>query len=298
MIRICLLGLGEVGQIFAEDLPARGGCAISAWDPKFADSTSPPRLALNRGAIRAGRGSVDAVRDADLVISAVTAAQTVDAARAAAPGLRADAVYLDVNSAAPEAKIAAAALVKAAGAAYIEAAVMSPISPKRMRTAILLGGPHACAFLPRAQALGFDGMAFYAEEYGRASAAKMCRSVIVKGMEALLTESMLSARHYGVEIDVLASLNDLFPGPDWRKLTHYMISRSIEHGVRRAEEMREVVKTVAKAGLAPLMSSACAARQDWAHQFRPQLGSERLENLLDGILRQQQDADHKGNRAC
>ena len=46
----------------------------------------------------------------------------------------------------------------------------------------------------------------FSDEIGRASAAKMCRSVIVKGMEALLGESLLAARHYGVESAVLESL--------------------------------------------------------------------------------------------
>src|SRR5205814_2940164 len=76
----------------------------------------------------------------------------------------------------------------------------------------------------------------------------MCRSVIIKGMEALLAESLLTARRHGVEDAVLASLQDLFPVGDWRALARYMISRSLQHGRRRAEEMREAVKTVAEAG--------------------------------------------------
>ena len=80
---------------------------------------------------------------------------------------------------------------------------------------MLLGGSHALAFLPLARALGFAGMQLYADTIGPASAAKMCRSVMVKGMEALLTESLLAARHYGVESAVLESLQDMFPGNDW-----------------------------------------------------------------------------------
>ena len=80
----------------------------------------------------------------------------------------------------------------------------------------------------------------------------MCRSVIVKGLEALLAESLLTARRHGVEEAVLASLPDLFPVGDWRKLARYMISRSLQHGRRRAEEMREAARTVAEAGVEPL----------------------------------------------
>jgi 3-hydroxyisobutyrate dehydrogenase-like beta-hydroxyacid dehydrogenase len=177
----------------------------------------------------------------------------------------------------------AADAIHGAGGRYVEAAVMSPVPPKRIATSMLLGGPHAEAFLPHAHELGFAGMRFFSAEIGKASAAKMCRSVIVKGMEALLSESMLTARAYGVEETVLKSLEDLFPGPDWKKLSRYMISRTLEHGRRRAEEMREVARTVSEAGLEPHMSAATAERQDWAPQFADALDEAELDDMLDAI---------------
>jgi len=97
---------------------------------------------------------------------------------------------------------------------------------------------------------------------------------------------MLTARHYGVEETVLDSLSDLLPVGDWEKLARYMISRSLEHGVRRAEEMREVAKTVAEAGVSPLMSGAAAERQDWAAHHKSALAHEGLAALLDHVLGQ------------
>ncbi len=98
--RICLIGLGEVGTILADDL--RGsGASLSAWDLKFGDSGSGPSRAAAARPLRIGRGAGDAVSGADLVISAVTAAQTAAAARAAAPEVRAGSHYLDLNSASP-----------------------------------------------------------------------------------------------------------------------------------------------------------------------------------------------------
>ena len=148
----------------------------------------------------------------------------------------------------------------------------------------MLGGPHAAAFLPVAEALGFTGMQVFASALGRASAAKMCRSVMVKGMEALLTESLLAARHHGVEDTVLASLQDLFPLGDWEKLAHYMVSRSVQHGKRRAEEMHQAAATVREAGLDPWMSSSCAERQAWAAPHRAALANTNLKNLRDAVL--------------
>jgi 3-hydroxyisobutyrate dehydrogenase-like beta-hydroxyacid dehydrogenase len=281
-LRICLIGFGEVGQILADDL-ARANGELSAWDIKFVDAVSAPAQAIARRSIRAGKDAADAMRGADFVISAVTAAQTKAAAYVAAQAIKSGTFYLDLNSASPAAKRDAGRAIDGAGAHYVEAAVMSPIQPKRIATAMLLGGPHAERFLPIAQDLGFSGARLFSAELGRASAAKMCRSIMVKGIEALLCEALLTARHYGVEGDVLASLKDLFPGPDWPKLSRYMISRAIEHGVRRAEEMREAAETVREAGLEPLMSAACAERQDWAAQFKATLGAEELQPMLDAL---------------
>ena len=282
MTRIALIGLGEVGRILAEDL-GRAGCAIAVWDLKLSDPDSVPSRAAAACGVRVGSSAADAVSDAELVISAVTAAQDVEAARAAAAGIEPGAWFLDLNSASPGMKREAAALIEAASGKAVEAAVMSPYPPKRLATAKLLGGPHAEAFLPVAERLGFSGCRVFSAELGKASAAKMCRSVMVKGIEALLSESLLSARHYGVEDVVLASLDDLFPGPDWPVLSRYMISRTLEHGTRRAEEMREVARTMSEAGVEPLMSAACAERQDWAVQFAEALSEDDLKTMLDAI---------------
>lgn len=281
-IQIALIGLGEVGRILAEDLGAAGH-ALSAWDLELADPGSAPSRAARAHAVRAGTSAADAVRGAEVVISAVTAAQAVAAARAASEGIEPDAWHLDLNSASPGAKQEAARTIEAAGGAYVEAAVMSPYPPKRLGAPTLLGGPHAESFLPVAQSLGFTGMTMFSPELGKASAAKMCRSVMIKGVEALLTESLLAARCYGVEDVVLASLEDLFPGPDWPQLSRYMISRALEHGVRRAEEMREAAKTMSEAGVAPLMSAATAERQDWAAGFADALDEEDLKAMLDAV---------------
>jgi len=278
---IALLGFGEVGQALADDLQRHQSLRLSAWDVKFTDPASGAFLAARARLVRCAASAPDAARGAELVISAVTAAQTLDAARAAAPGLAPATWYLDLNSASPGHKQQAARAVEAAGGRYVEAAVMSPIHPRRSAVPMLLGGPHAAAFAGQAQALGFSAATVFSPALGAASAAKMCRSVIIKGLEAILAESLLTARHYQVDDTVLASLQDLLPGHDWPKLAAYMISRSVAHGARRAEEMREVARTVAEAGLEPLMSEACAQRQDWAAQFGSALESPALTAMLD-----------------
>jgi 3-hydroxyisobutyrate dehydrogenase-like beta-hydroxyacid dehydrogenase len=278
--RIALIGFGEVGQILAQDL--MGKAELVVWDRAFADAASIPSRALASHQVRAGVDAPDAVRAAQLVISAVTAAQDLEAARAVGPGLEAGAFFLDLNSCSPGQKAASAEVVHAAGGRYVEAAVMSPIGPKRIAAPMLLGGPHVADFQALVEGLGFGGATAYSEVIGQAAATKLCRSVIIKGVEALLTESMLTARRYGVEQVVLDSLSDLLPLPDWNRTARYMISRALEHGARRAEEMREAARTVAEAGLAPTMSDAIAERQDWAAAYAS-AASDDLAAMLDAI---------------
>ena len=282
MISVALIGFGEVGQILAEDLTEKA--ALSVWDIAFARPDSLPSRALARHQVRPAASAPDAVREARLVISAVTADQDLAAARSVGPGLPQGAFFLDLNSCSPGQKVASAEAVAAAGGRYVEAAVMSPIGPRRIGSPMLLGGPHAKDFLVAADGLGFAGATAYSERIGQAAATKLCRSVMIKGVEALLTESMLAARHYGVEQVVLDSLSDLLPLPDWNATAQYMISRSLEHGARRAEEMREAARTVEEAGVAGLMSRAIADRQDWAAGHRNALSPD-LAAMLDAIIR-------------
>jgi len=281
--KIALIGLGEVGRVLAEDLGVRDGNELAAWDVLFADADSVPSRNAARLGLQRTASAADAAAGAGLVISAVTAARDREAAEAAAAGLEEGAWYLDLNSASPGQKKEAAQAIEAAGGRYVEASVMSPIEPKRINAPILLGGPNARAFAGVAGGLGFSGVSFCSDVLGKASATKLCRSVMIKGVEALVAESMLAARAWGVEQDVLASLSNLLPSDDWEKLATYMLSRSIEHGARRAEEMREAARTVEETGIEPLMASATALRQDWAAAHKDALTEENLGRMVDAI---------------
>jgi 3-hydroxyisobutyrate dehydrogenase-like beta-hydroxyacid dehydrogenase len=283
-VTVGLLGFGEVGQVLADDLSAVGGVQLRAYDTQFGRDSVPHRALHARKQIEPAASASDLARGCDVVISAVTAAQDVAATRSISDGLAVGTYVLDLNSVAPDTKRSCAAIVDDVGGRYVEAAVMAPIAPRRSRSPILLGGPHAAAFRAQARALGFSDACVFSGEIGPASATKMCRSVVVKGIEALVTESLLAARHYAVDDAVLESLGDLMAGRDWRAYAHYLIGRSIEHGARRAEEMLEVASTVSAAGIEPLMSTACATRQAWAARFPLALEQGEVGPLLDAIL--------------
>ena len=286
--RIALIGFGEVGSIFARDLRAAGHSHITAFDTAFPDAASKATRNARQHEVATAASAAEAVAGAELVICAVTAGSALAAARSAAAGLGHAPFFLDVNSVSPGTKREAAGVVDAARGRYVEAAVMTSVPPHGIRSPMLLGGPHADAFMPVAKALGMRAEVF-SNEVGGASSVKMCRSIMIKGMEALATECMLTARRYGVEKQVLASLADTLPHPDWPGLVRYMMSRALIHGRRRAEEVREVVRTVAEAGLTPMQSPATAERQDWAAdrgaELAPEiLATKDLDTLLDAVL--------------
>lgn len=258
---IGLVGYGEVGRILAEDLRAQG-LAVSAWDLLLASPASAQPLRDHAAAqgVRLAGSAADLAAQSDLVISAVTASQAVPVATDCAPALRPGRWLLDLNSASPGAKQRAAALVDGAGGRYVEGAVMTSIPPYRIRVPLLLGGPDAAALMPLLNARGFAARVA-SEELGVASATKMCRSILIKGLEALVIEAYTTARHYGVEDAVIASLDETYPGIDWEKQGAYLFQRVIEHGRRRSEEVREVAATVREAGLEPYSASGTAERQ-------------------------------------
>ncbi len=261
-MNVALIGYGEVGRILAEDLRLQG-IAVAAHDRQLdGEAGNPMREHAARHGVVLVPTHAEAARGAGLVISAVTASQAVAVAAACAPGIGLGAFFLDFNSASPGAKIRAAELIDAAGGCYVEGAVMTSVPPYRLRVPLLLGGPHAQELRPVLAGLGFAPRVA-SEKLGVASATKMCRSVMIKGLEAMVIESFTTARHYGVEDAVIASLAETFPGIDWPRQAGYFFQRVIEHGRRRSEEVREVAETVREAGLAPFSAAGTAERQAW-----------------------------------
>lgn len=254
---VAIVGYGEVGSILGAALSAAGVARVSAFDVLVDDvawrTRAQERAARDRVHLAATRA--EALARAHLVLCAVTAASTEAASRQIAQHVAKDAFVLDLNSASPQTKTRCATLIGEAGGRYVEAAVMTSVPPHGIRAPMLVGGPHATTLLPHLERLGFDAK-LGASTFGVVSATKLCRSIVIKGMEALIVESLLAARHHGVEREVLASLGDTFPGLDWERQATYFWKRVVAHGRRRAEEMQEAAAMVEDAGLMPHMARA------------------------------------------
>jgi 3-hydroxyisobutyrate dehydrogenase-like beta-hydroxyacid dehydrogenase len=258
--RVSFIGFGEAGQAIAAGLRDAGIEQIAAWDILFPEAGGARlKAAGDKIGVRLAGSAADAVRNADMVISAVTAASSLEAARSAAAHLSGSPYYLDINSVSPGRKQETAKLLDG-HARYVDVAVIAPIHPLRHKTPLLISGPHAEEISPLLRELEMQ-LTVVSRDTGSAAAIKMIRSVMIKGIEALTLECFLAASRAGVLEEVTASLKNNYPTLDWVKIADYNIERMASHGERRAAEMEESSVTLRELGLEPLMVDATVKRQ-------------------------------------
>lgn len=254
MRTLAMIGFGEAGTTFASAM----SCARRAFDRKIDDPATRDAMLGNiaKAGVEACHGAAEALAGAQVMLSLVTASSALQAATDDAPFIAPGALWIDMNSVAPETKRRAATVIEAAGGRYVDAAIMAPVQPAALSVPVLLSGPDAADAAQALSDLGFSNIRIVGSEVGRASTIKMLRSVMVKGIEALTAEMVLAARHAGVADEVLASL-----GEDWARKAEYNLERMTRHGQRRADEMEEVAKTLEALGVEPLMTCGTIVRQ-------------------------------------
>ncbi|MFA8091418.1 DUF1932 domain-containing protein [Klebsiella oxytoca] len=261
MINISIIGFGEAGRIYAEDL-AKQSTSIKVWDKKFLTKDSKRmRTIADEMNVEVAPDIESAIKGSSLVLSLVTASNALPLAKEIAPLLEENQILLDFNSVSPGTKRDAATAILKGNGRYVDVAVMAPVPPKRLSTPLLLGGEDAKDVAQWLSSIGCKATAM-SKMVGDVSAIKMCRSVMIKGIEALTVECLSAAQQYGVQKDVLSSLHASFPSLGWdAEQPDYLVSRVAEHGTRRAEEMLEVVKTLNDVGISGEMSKAVSIIQ-------------------------------------
>ena len=258
--RISFIGFGEAGQAIAAGLRESGIERITAWDILFPQAEGARMKAAGETiGVRLANSAADAVAETDMIISAVTAASSLEAARSVEPHLKGAPYYLDINSVSPGRKQATAKLL-GERARYVDVAVIAAIHPARHKTPLLISGPHAEAISPLLNELGMK-LSVVGANTGQAASIKMIRSVMIKGLEALTIECFLAANRAGVLEEVTASLKNNYPSLDWSKIADYNLERMASHGERRAAEMEESAATLRELGLDPLMVDSTVKRQ-------------------------------------
>ena len=279
-LRLALRGFGEAGSAFASGWNRSILASIAAYDEKIAIAEERPALEarLREHQVTGCEDPASAYTDADLIFSLVYADRALDAAADTARHMTLGALYLDGNSCSPQTKVRAAEAITAAGANYIDMAVMAPVHPQREKTPVLLSGPEAERACTLLLELGMKPRVV-GDKVGAASAIKLTRSIMIKGMEALFAECFLTARLNGVEDEVLASFEASDPDINWKKRRNYTMNRMTVHGRRRAAEMREAASMIAELGLPNHMADSTA-------RWQQMLGDLPLEtDEIDDVLK-------------
>lgn len=268
-MKIAFIGFGEAGQAYGGSLAALDGVEVYAYDVIQGLAARAPALG-----VRFCTDPTEAVTGADLVISAVTAAQSLEAVETIAPLLEQGQVLVDLNSVSAARKQATAEVVRGRNAAYVDMAVMAPVHPRHHRTSALIAGDFDGRAADLLSALDFRTEVI-GPEVGAATTIKMIRSLVVKGIEALTVQALTAAEATGCYARVNASLKATFDGLNWDRHVGYQFERMTRHGIRRAAEMRESSVAYAELGF-PVgadLAAAVAALQDI-------IGSARIDPKL------------------
>jgi 3-hydroxyisobutyrate dehydrogenase-like beta-hydroxyacid dehydrogenase len=259
-MKIGFVGFGEAAYHIAKGLRQPGILSITAFDINVTDKVMKRARETET---RLAGSNQELAQSCDIMLSAVTANQAENAAEQNAPYLNSDHVYADLNSVSPGLKQSIARLIESSGARFAEIAMMAPVPPYGHKVPMLAGGAGAPEFVERLAPFGISAD-IVSRDVGTASATKMFRSIIVKGLEALLTECVLGASRYNADERVFASLAESFPGIQWKELADYMVGRVVVHGERRAREMEEVAATLREIDIEPIMAEAIVRRMDWS----------------------------------
>jgi 3-hydroxyisobutyrate dehydrogenase-like beta-hydroxyacid dehydrogenase len=280
-LKIGFVGFGEASYHIAKGLRDAGLRRIHAFDihtrtPGRGEKIRQ-RAAQTDVALCESNAQIAAA--CDVLLAAVTASSALEAAEQNAPHLTERHLYADLNSVSPALKRSIAQLIAARHARFVEIAIMSPVPPRLHRVPMFLGGAHAQHLVDLLAPFGMS-LEIISEQIGAASATKMCRSIVVKGLEALLFECVLGAVPYGADERVFATLEETMPGMNWKRLASYLVGRVIEHGERRARELEEVAATLRAIGVEPVMTEAIVKRQDWgaALDLLPQFDGKPPDN--------------------
>jgi len=259
-IRLGLIAFGEVGSGLAKGLRGEGLQTICAFDP---GAQQGPFSDLIRRA--AHDCDVDLVADlkelaegSDVIISSTPGRQSVPTAEAIAPFIRADHLYVDVASATPKIKIAALEEVAAKGANVADGGIGGSPLMNGHRIEMLVCGPGGEAFRDTMSPWAMN-ITHIGPKLGVASAIKIFRSVIAKGLEAVVVECILGAEKHGISEDVLQSYTRFFTRP-FGDMAKYLITTDVIHARRRAEEAEMCAEALLDSGIDPIMTNATVAR--------------------------------------
>lgn len=243
-VTIAVLGLGEAGSRFANDLAAMG-FAVFGWDPL-------PKYSLHQG-VHFAASNKDAAKEADIILSVNLSSVSEEVAKEVAPALHAEMVYCEMNTSSPNKKSSVYEIVKSSGVQFVDLAIMAPVPPQGIKTPLLASGPGAKSLLEGLKTYDLN-IDYLSNEVGDASTRKLLRSIVYKGVAAVICEAVEAGKAFGLETYIREQISSVIGGND--SLIDRFVEGSYTHAERRIHEMDAVVEMLEEKKLTALMSTA------------------------------------------
>lgn len=260
-MKLTFIGFGEAAYNIAAGLKSEGFTDIGAYDINSSDDKLGKNIHKRAESINVQLFSTleEACKTGDFIVSLTSAKVALKVAESIFPFITDKQVFVDMNSAAPTVKADIAKAAVRYGTFFCDAAVMGTVPGKRHKVPMFLAGTGAQKFYDVFSKYGMKLTVLNAEA-GGASAIKMFKSVIMKGLPQLMFESFEAARKYGVLDKLMVSLASSLEGKTVEQLANTFIARTMIHAERRSAEMKDVVATLESLGIDASMSKATVAK--------------------------------------
>lgn len=242
--RIAILGLGEAGSHFANDL-AKMGVEVLGFDPNLKRTLGP--------SVFLAKSNAEAAEKADIIFSVNLSSVAEEVAHEVASVLNKKQIYLDMNTASPKQKIAVFDILKPTGVQFVDLAIMAPVPPKGIKTPFLACGEGADLFYQKMQPMGLN-IEVLEGKVGDAATKKLLRSIVYKGIAAVICEAVESGQAFGMEGYIREQIRSIMGEDD--ALIDRFLEGSKTHAERRMHEMEAVVEMLQSVDIQPFMSQA------------------------------------------
>jgi 3-hydroxyisobutyrate dehydrogenase-like beta-hydroxyacid dehydrogenase len=243
-MKIAILGLGEAGSHFANDLAVMN-IAVIGYDPNLRHILHP--------AVQLAASNAEAACGADVVLSVNLSAVAENVAREVFPVLQPGQLYADMNTASPDTKRAVAAILQPSGASVVDVAIMAPVPPRGIFTPFLTSGPGATLFAQKLNSFGLK-ISVLSNVIGEAATHKLLRSIVYKGIAAVIGEAVAAGQSFGLEPYIREQIRSIIGNDD--TLIDRFLEGSKTHALRRSHELEAVVQMLETRNIEPVMSRA------------------------------------------
>ena len=209
---------------------------------------------------------------ADIVFAAVPSSFTMDVCNDIKECLHPGQLYVDVSASTPTTKEAIWEAIKDTGVLFADAAMLGSLPKDKHQVPITASGNGAEKFHELMTPWGMK-ITLAGEKAGAASAIKLVRSIFMKGIAALMIDTMQAADAYGVSDEIVASIGKSLDGISFQSHLDRLVTGTALHCTRRAAELKGSVAMQEEAGLNPEMTLAskhgheALAKYDFAARY-------------------------------